>query len=479
MEQQAGTVPGRVRLADGRRLGRILGVITRHGVASLAREAPRLTRSKRGAPRALAVTLRRSFTELGPSFIKFGQLIASSPGLFPDELTTELRHLLDALPAEPAEHAIKTIEAGLGASIDELFAHFDPQPIAAASIAQVHRARLHDGTEVAVKVARPNLSERIDRDLRLMRLAAKAIERATAIGRLAKPVAVIDDFAVTLNSEIDFRNEAAFMREFAVNLDKSDANGGVIVPTPIDGMISEHVIVMTFLEGAPVDVVAVSDDMPEDMLEVGLQAVRVWIEGSLLYGLFHGDVHAGNLFITPDGKVAILDFGIMGRLQPTMREVIQRILSEDLPAILLQDDYTRVANIIDDLGIRAREGEMNYEVLANEVRELVRVELNRPLVEVSYGSILTSIVKIAVRYRLQLPNELILFVKQAIYFERYAKLIAPDINILNEPELLRMILGGVLDRKALDRLQLMLVLVTTEPSEDGPQTPDMEAAPAS
>lgn len=464
-------VPGRVRLGDGWRLARIGGVLVRHGVAAVIREAPRMTRSKRGGSRALAVTLRRSFTELGPSFIKFGQLIASSPGLFPEELTIELRHLLDSLPPEPPDHAPRVIEAELGAPVEELFAWFDPEPIAAASIAQVHRARLHDGTEVAVKVARPGLRGRIDRDLRLMRFGAGAIERGTSIGRLARPVAVIDDFSITLHSEIDFRNEAALMVEFAENLARSEANAGVLVPTPIEGMIAEHVLVMTYIEGAPVDVVATSDNMPEDMLEVGLEAVRVWIEGSLLHGLFHGDVHAGNLFITPDGKVAILDFGIMGRLDPKMRDVIQRILSDDLPAILLQDDYDRVADIIDDLGVRAREGEMDYEVLANEVRELVRVELNRPLVEVSYGSILTSIVRIAVRYRLQLPNELILFVKQAIYFERYAKLIAPDINVLGEPELLRGILHGVLDRKALDRLQLMLVLVTTDPVEEPEQTP--------
>ncbi len=443
-----------------------MGVLMYYGVVSAIQEAPRMTRKKRGGPQALAITLRRSFTQLGPSFIKFGQLIASSPGLFPEELTVELRHLLDSLPPERPEHPLRTIEAELGAPVEDLFAKFDPDPIAAASIAQVHQAWLHDGRKVAVKIARPDLRKKIERDLRLMRFGASAIERMTTIGRLAKPVSVIDDFAVTLHSEIDFRNEAAYMAEFAKNLEISDTNGGVIVPTPTEAMISEHVLVMTFLEGAPVDVVATSADMPENTFDVGMQAVRVWIEGSLLYGLFHGDVHAGNLFITPDGRVAILDFGIMGRLAPTMREVIQRILSDDLPAILLQDDYDRVANIIDDLGVRAGEGEMEYEVLANEVRQLVRVELNRPLAEVSYGSILTAIIRIALRYRLQLPNELILFVKQAIYFERYAKLIAPGINILGEPELLGMILGGVLDRKALDRLQLMLVLVTTDPDPE-------------
>src|SRR5690606_15083595 len=190
---------------------------------------------------------------LGPTYVKFGQLIASSPGLFPAFLVTEFRRLLDAVPPESPARIRRVIERELGAIIGELFATFEDTPVAAASVAQVHRATLADGTEVAVKVRRPNLRGRIEQDLRLLRVLASALARAGALGETLNPTAIVDDLADTIRSELNFRREAAAMAEFADNLACHVDNERCTVPRPIDGMVAERVLVMTYVEGTPVD----------------------------------------------------------------------------------------------------------------------------------------------------------------------------------------------------------------------------------
>ncbi len=425
-----------IRPIDAARVGEIVMALARNGVITVARRGGRVVlQPRRQAPRAVAVALRRSFADLGPTYVKFGQIIASSPGLFPAFLATELRRLLDSVPPEPVAKVRRVIERDLGQPVEMLFREFEDVPLAAASIAQVHRARLIDGTDVAVKVRRPHLRARIDQDLRLLGLLAGVLAHAGALGETLNPVAIVDDLALTLRAELDFRREAASMVTFAANLESFGANHECVVPRPVDGMVTERVLVMTFVEGTPIDDGAALRAAGHDLEGLVRTGVRAWLEGALEHGLFHGDVHAGNLFVTPGGAVAFLDFGIMGRLDDRTRLVLRRAL----PAMLVDGDFRAVVRAVFDLGAATRP--VDLERATADVRDLVEPLVDKPLGEVSYGEMLGHVLRVATSYHVVLPRELVLVVKQLLYFERYAKELAPRYRMLADPGILEHLVG--------------------------------------
>ena len=427
----------RLSPADAGRLLEIVGSLARHGVLTAATSGGRFVlHPRRQPPKALAVALRRSFVDLGPTFVKLGQLIASSPGLFPAFLADELRSLLDDVPPEPTRRIRRIVERELGEPIDVLFTSFDDEPLAAASIAQVHRACLRDGTEVAVKVRRPHLRRRIERDLTLLRIVAAAMGRLGSVGRVVNPTAIVDDLATSMRAELDFRREARDMVSFADNLRARGENDGIVVPDPIDGLVSERVLVMTYVEGTPVDDGAALRAAGFDLEELLRQGARAWMEGALVHGLFHGDVHAGNLFVTPAGEVAFLDFGIMGRLDEHPRRVLRRLL----PAVMIEQDFEAVIRAVADLG--AATGPVDVQRAARDVEALLAPMVGKPLGEVSYGEVLSHILEVATAHHVTLPRELVAVVKQLLYLERYAKDLAPTYVMFTDPEILRHVLDG-------------------------------------
>ncbi|HEX4979124.1 MAG TPA: AarF/UbiB family protein [Acidimicrobiales bacterium] len=428
--------------ADATRMVEIVLTFARHGALVVARRGPFLViRPRRRAPRALAVAARRSFVDLGPTFVKLGQLIASSPGLFPGTLSEEMRRLLDSVPPEPAHRVRRIIRKELGAPVSELFERFDDRPVAAASIAQVHRAWLRDGTSVAVKVRRPRLSGRIERDLRLLRLLALVIEQAGAVGEMANPVAIVDDFAVTLRAELDFRNEAGWMVDFERNLRSFGDNDRVLAPTPVPDMVSRRVLVMSFVEGRPVDDVIRGGGATHDLEELLIASIRAWAEGALVHGLFHGDVHAGNLFVTPEGRVVFLDFGIMGRLEDRVR----RAVLDALPPILLAQDWAAAARLVVELAETSRP--IDAQALARDIGEMATPVMAVRLADVSLGEVLSKVIAAGTRHKLRLPRELVLVAKQMLYFERYAKAMAPDYQLLADPRIMATIVPGIVSRE--------------------------------
>lgn len=424
---------------DAGRFVEIVFTLARHGVFVVVRQGPLVVlHIRQQAPRAAAVALRRSFVDLGPTFVKLGQLIASSPGLFPDVLSDELRRLLDQLPAEPVDHVRTVIEQDLGRPVPLLFATFDDTPLAAASIAQVHAATLFDGTRVAVKVRRPRLRARSEQDLRLLRLLAAVLQHAGAAGELANPVAIVEDFARTLRSELDFTNEAAFMSDFARDLQVLGDNRRVVVPQPVAGMVSSRVLVMTFVDGVAFDNIDAMHQSGHDLEDVLRTAVRAWVEAALVHGLFHGDVHAGNLLVTPDGGVAFLDFGIVGRLDDHTRGVLRRLL----PALLVDADYGRAVQAVFDLGMVGRRVE-DVQRATDDLRALVEPLRSARLSDISYAEVLDQVLRVATRYKVRLPRELVLVVKQLLYFERYSKQLAPDYQLLADPAILVHLFGAL------------------------------------
>lgn len=422
----------RLSPADATRLLEIVLTLARHGAVVVARRGPFVVlRPRQRAPRAIAVALRRSFADLGPTFVKLGQLVASSPGLFPPVLADELRNLLDRVPPETPRTVRRTLHEDLGRPVREVFSTFEDTPVAAASIAQVHQAVLPDGRRVAVKVRRPRLRGRMEADLRLLRLLAFVVEQAGTVGEIANPAAVVDDFATTLRAELDFRNEAAWMAAFERNLRAFGDNQRVVVPVPVEGLVTRRVLVMSFVDGTPVDDVEARRVDGLDLQELLLVAIRAWTEGALVHGLFHGDVHAGNLFVTPAGEIAFLDFGIMGEVKGETRAM----LLDTLPTVLVGQDFAKAAEAIVALGAATQP--LDMAALAADVEAVARPLLGSTLADVEYGALLNQLLAVATRHHLRLPREMILLAKQMLYFERYAKAMAPDYRVLSDPRIMQ------------------------------------------
>jgi len=426
-------VPSEITRLRPREAGRALTTARLLGRAAVRTARPGAgTRSERGAH-----ALRESFEELGPTYVKLAQLVASSPGLFPDVLADELRACLDSVPPVPYRDIVDVIEADLGAHHDELFASFEREPMASASIAQVHGATLHDGSDVVVKVQRPGIGRLLDSDLRILLKLAKGLDKVSSKGRMANPVAVVEDFATTLSEELNFIIEARSMERFGEILAASDTPGGVRVPAVHWELTSPRVLTMERIHGYKIDDLVELESKGWDLGAALKRGVRAWLEAALEHGFFHGDVHAGNLMLDTEGAVVYLDFGICGSFDDKTRDIVRR----GLPALLVSGDFEAVAQAIFDMG--AVLNPTSLEQSAKDIAEIVEPILGRPLSEISYGEVLIDIVRIGTRYEVRLPRELVLVAKQLLYFERYAKLMAPDWAILADPELLSFLFGDM------------------------------------
>ncbi|MDP1821112.1 MAG: AarF/UbiB family protein, partial [Acidimicrobiales bacterium] len=381
-------------LAEVGRASRTAAILARHGILVVRR-------GKGDRTRRTARELKAAFAELGPTYVKLAQLIASSPGLFPEVLSDEFRSLLDEVPPIDAAAVRSVIEADLGAAPEVVFAAFDYEPLASASIAQVHVAQLHDGEEVVVKIQRPGIRSRLEGDLRILLRIARLLERMSAKGRMANPIAVVEDFAATLSEELNFVSEARSMELFAANLVAFGTNDHVRVPTVRWAFTTPRVLTMERIHGYKIDDLASLDTQGWDLAGALKRAVRAWMEAALEHGVFHGDVHAGNLMLDTKGDVVFLDFGIVGRLDDKTREIIRH----GLPALLVEGDFTEVAKAIYEMG--AVLNPQDLEQSSRDIAEIVEPILGKPLSEISYGQVLVDIVRIGTRYEVRLPRELV------------------------------------------------------------------------
>jgi ubiquinone biosynthesis protein len=372
----------------------------------------------------LSRRLRVAFQTLGPTYIKLGQILSSGEGLFPAELVSEFRLLRDRVPPEPFEAVRTVVEEELGAPLDQLFARFERQPLAAASIAQVHAATLRSGEDVVVKVQRPAVATTVRTDLAAMSWIAPYLIGRIPVSALANPPALVELFAETIVEELDFRLEADNMIDIAGVL-AATGQRSVIVPRPHPELVTRRVLVMERLSGFSFDDVAGMHAAGIDTTAVVRALMICFLEGATLYGVFHGDLHGGNLFVREDGTVALLDYGITGRLDEPRRLAFLRMLMggtindpkmqltalRDLGALPPDTDLDAV---IHDLGMDQPvkdPTQMAPEELLADIREIIKHLL-------AYGA--------------RFPKVLMLYVKDLLFLDGALATLAPDVDLFEE-----------------------------------------------
>src|ERR1700712_4278574 len=279
--------------------------------------------------------------DLGPTYVKFGQIIASSPGAFGEPMSREFRSLLDRVPPANTEQVHKLFKEDLGDDPANLFKTFEEKPFASASIAQVHYATLHTGEEVVVKIQRPGIRRRVAADLQILKRGAQLVELAK-LGRRLSAQDVVADFSDNLAEELSFRLEAQSMEAWVSHLQSSPLGKNIRVPQVYWDLTSERVLTMERVAGIRIDDVAAIRKAGFDGTELVKALLFSLFEGGLRHGLFHGDLHAGNLYVDGDGKIVFFDFGIMGRIDPRTRWLLRELVY----ALLVKKDHAAAGKIV-------------------------------------------------------------------------------------------------------------------------------------
>ncbi len=411
------------------------------------------------------------FERLGATFVKFGQLVGSAPGLFGDAVADEFRSCLDTGPPVAFDEVRAAVELALGAPVERAFAELDPTPIGRASIAVVHRGRTRDGRRVAVKVLRPRIEETVATDLALMGPFFEFLAFRVGVPEAGQLVRLLDGFREQLAEELDLRNEARAMEHHrqvvaALELER------IVVPEPFPELSGQRVLTMELLDGIPIDDLAGIAALGLDPRPLIEDLVRAWFVTALRDGTFHADVHAGNLLLLRDGRVGVVDWGIVGRLDARTHRFLRRTIEG-----ALGDDgawHDVAADLLDAYGPAVRELGFDEASLARFSRAIVEPMLTRPISEVRLGTFLAALQgKVAEAAGAPAPRrgwrELLgrlrrqrrlhvgvaryggrgtgfdrgtfLLAKQLLYFERYGKLFLGDAPLLADRRFVATLLG--------------------------------------
>jgi len=389
--------------------------------STIARAAVTWLFKRRGRPftEAVSVGMVDGFEVLGPTFVKLGQLIASSPSLFPKPMVDACARTLDEVgPFDPATvRAMITRE--LGRPPGQLFKSFDDRPLASASIAQVHAVELPDGRQAVIKLQRPDIADRMNTDLRIQYfLASKVLGRIKQL-KPANIPAIIEDLHQVTNQELNAALEAHRQTRFREAIGQFGDNTGITAPEVYWDYCGPHLICMERMSGVPMDEFDVISKMGVDGELILRRGMKVWMEAALVHGPFHGDVHAGNLWVLDDGRAAYLDFGIMGELPPDWKQALRDIIYTSM----IDQDYTRVVRAYQRVGVMP--ADIDPEVAGPQVAMVVEPLLTQGIGKVSLGETLKSNLELAKQFGAVTPQELVLVSKQLLYFERYAAVLAP------------------------------------------------------
>ena len=387
---------------------RILAVGLRYRLNDLSPASP--TRGQR---------LREALETLGPIFVKFGQILSTRRDLVPLDIADELAKLQDRVPPFASELAVAEVERSLGQPLGKLFSEFQTTPIASASIAQVHLARLHDGSEVAVKVLRPGVERAIARDVALLDTAAGLVERWWRDGRRLKPREVVAEFARHLDDELDLMREAGNASQLGRNFAGSTL---LVVPAVYWDFCAQRVMVMERMHGTPISQVQTLREKGIDIPALARAGVEIFFTQAFRDGFFHADMHPGNILVADDGRYVALDFGIMG----TLTDVDKNYLAQNFLAFFNRD-YKRVAQAHLDAGwVPAGTRVDEFEAAIRGVCEPI---FARPLKEIYFGRLLLRLFQTSRRFNVEVQPQLVLLQKTLLNIEGLGRELDPDLDL--------------------------------------------------
>ncbi|VVB13300.1 unnamed protein product [Arabis nemorensis] len=395
------------------------------------------------------IYLRKLFERMGATYIKLGQFIASAPTLFPPEYVEEFQNCFDKAPPVPFEEIRKTLQEELGRPIDSVYEYVDPTPIASASIAQVHGARLRGSQEdVVIKVLKPGIEDFLVADLNFIYVVARIFEFLSPEFSRTSLVGIVKDIRESMLEEVDFNKEAQNIESFKRYLDTMGLSGQATAPRVYKHCSSRRVLTMERLYGVPLtdlDSIRSLVSSPENSL---ITALNVWFGSLLACESFHADVHAGNLWLLRDGRIGFLDFGIVGRISPKTWAAMEVFL-----ASIATEEYDSMASALIQMGATNRDVDAkafarDLEKMFSSIQELdteivvatargpnsdrTAVAANVVVDERQMNALFLDLVRVSESYGLKFPREFALLMKQLLYFDRYTRLLAPNLNMLQD-----------------------------------------------
>lgn len=390
-----------------------------------------------------ATRFRRACEELGPTFVKFAQVLGTRPDLFPEAVVRECKKLQDQAPAFEFSAALSIIEGDLGIALEDIFSSFEKAPVAAASIAQVHQATLHSGEKVAVKVQRPGIVAIIDTDLDILRGLAALFEDRIEESRLLKPSELVEEFARSLRRECDFKNEARFVRKFS-SLYSAEEN--FKVPKIFEKFCSSRVLVEEFIEGVKCNHPSVLEMGLETRQQITATLNHIFLSSVFEHRFFHADPHSGNILVQADGTIAFIDFGAMGHIEKSrLNAVVQFLLG------LLERDAEKVVRVLAEADtLPSGIDELSLRV---QISEIIDNYLGERLGQLDIGRLLSEIFEVIRKFAVRPPSDLLLVGKSLTTLVTIAAELNPDWDPVSalKPYLLRYYLREVANPRTYSR----------------------------
>jgi ubiquinone biosynthesis protein len=372
--------------------------------------------------------LRRAFSELGPSFIKLAQILSSRPDLITSRYADEFKKLQDRVPPFPTEDAIRIIEQETGHKLEEILMEFDRTPIAAASIAQVFRGRLIDGSDIIIKVQRPHIREQIETDIDILTYAANLLEKYVPESSFFNPTGIVEEFSKTVRKELDFLEEGRNCIRFRKNFEHVP---DVHIPIIFAEDTTEKVLFMERIEGVRIDDISNIILQGLDRKHLAKVGVNAYFKMILEDGFFHADPHPGNIFAMPTGQIGFMDFGMVGRVSPELRETMAGTF-----LALINKDFDRLIDQYLELGLVPEH--VDLEVFRKEFKsdlsDFFEPLYGLSLKEINFAEYLNTVTHIAIKHNMKIPSDLLLINKAMLVLENLGRELDPEFNFIAAAE---------------------------------------------